>query len=95
MLKKLLMLAAISAVTVSAFAVDQTQFQIQKSIELKDGSTIHVFKGGKMGMEDKYGHAAYMESGQLMETKDGKKIIMNGNEVARVEQALNWNQPGG
>ena len=87
MLKELLMVVALSAVAASAFAVDRAQ--VKDSIELKDGSTIHVFKDGKMGMEDKYGRAAYMESGHVMETKDGKKIIMEGNEVWRVDELLN------
>ena len=86
MLKKLLMVVAMSAVTASAFAVDQAQ--VQKSIELKDGSTVYIFKDGKMGMEDKYGRPAFMESGHAMETKDGKKIIMIGNEVWRVDELL-------
>jgi len=87
MLKELLKVVALSAVTASAFAVDQAQ--IQKSIELKDGSTVHIFKDGKMGMEDKYGRPSYMESGHVMETKDGKRIIMNGNEIWRVDELLN------
>ncbi|MFA6312287.1 MAG: periplasmic Cu(I)/Cu(II)-binding protein CopK [Sterolibacterium sp.] len=86
MLKKLLMVVAMSAVTASAFAVDMSQ--VAKSIELKDGTTVYIFKDGKMGMEDKYGRSTYMESGHVMETKDGKKIIMNGNEVWRVEELL-------
>lgn len=93
MLKKLLMVIAMSTVTASAFAVDHDQ--VQKSIELKDGSTVYIFKDGKMGMEDKYGRSTYMESGHVMETKDGKKIIMNGNEVWRVEELLHRNHRGG
>jgi len=92
MLKKLLMVVAMSAVTASVFAVDQAQ--VQQSIELKDGSTVYIFKDGKMGMEDKYGQPAYMESGHVMETKDGKKIIMNGNEVWRVDELLFSNHRG-
>jgi predicted dithiol-disulfide oxidoreductase (DUF899 family) len=80
------MVVAMSAVTASAFAVDMSQ--VAKSIELKDGTTVYIFKDGKMGMEDKYGRSTYMESGHVMETKDGKKIIMNGNEVWRVEELL-------
>lgn len=86
MLKKLLMVVAISTVAASAFAVDPAQ--VQKSIDLKDGSTVYIFKDGKMGMEDKFGRSTYMESGRVMETKDGKKIIMNGNEIWRVEELL-------
>ncbi len=86
MMKKMLMVAALTMVGASAYAVDASQ--VEKSIELKDGSTVYIFKDGKMGMEDKYGRATYMESGHVMETKDGKKIIMNGNEIWRVDELL-------
>ena len=92
MLKKLLMVVAISAATTSAFAVDKAQ--VEKSIELKNGSTVYIFKDGKMGMEDKYGRATLMETGHVMETKDGKKIIMNGNEIWRVEELLHKDHRG-
>jgi hypothetical protein len=93
MLKKILMVVAISSAAVSAYAVDHTQ--VKQSIELKDGSTVYIFKDGKMGMEDKVGRATYMESGHVMETKDGKKIIMNGNEIWRVDELLHSNHRGG
>jgi len=86
MLKKLLMVVAMSSVAISAFAADQSQ--VKKSIELKDGSTVYIFKNGKMGMEDKYGRAASMKPGHVMEAKDGTKILMEGNELWRVEQVL-------
>ena len=59
---------------------------MEKSIELKDGSTVHIFKDGKMGMEHKFGRAVAMKPGQVMETKDGKKIDMKGNEVERTNR---------
>jgi hypothetical protein len=93
MLKKVLMIVAISSAAASAYAVDHTQ--VKQAIELKDGSTVYIFKDGKMGMEDKYGRATYMESGHVMETKDGKKIIMNGNEIWRVDELLHSNHRGG
>ena len=86
MLKKVLMIAAIAATSVSAYAVDKAQ--VKQSIELKDGTTVYIFKDGKMGMEDKLGRATVMKQGHVMETKDGKKIIMNGNEIWRVEELL-------
>ena len=86
MLKKLLAVIAMSAVTGSAFAVDASQ--VAKSIALKDGSTVYVYKDGKRGMEDKYGRSVYMDPGHVMETKDGKKIIMIGNEIYRVDEML-------
>ena len=93
MLKKLLAVVAMSAITASAFAVDASQ--VEKSIPLKDGSTVYIYKDGKMGMEDKFGRAAYMKHGTVMETKDGKRIVMIGNEVWRVDQLLHKDHTGG
>lgn len=92
MFKKLLVVVAMSVATASAFAVDKTQ--VEKSIELKNGSTVYIFKDGKMGMEDKFGRATLMKTGQVMETKDGKKIIMNGNELWRVDELLHRDHRG-
>ena len=52
---------------------------------LKDGNTLYVYKDGKMAMEDKNGKSASMKEGTPMETKDGKKIMMKGNELWRVD----------
>ena len=90
MLKKKILVAAASGIialsSLSAFAVDQSQ--VKESIALKDGSTVYIFKDGKMGMEDYLGRATVMEQGHAMEAKDGKKITMNGNEVWRVDSLL-------
>ncbi|MFZ3139070.1 CopK family periplasmic copper-binding protein [Polaromonas sp.] len=71
---------------VSAFALDQAG--IEKSIQLKDGSTVHLFKDGKMAMENKFGHPYRMQEGEMMETTDGKSIAMKGDEVARLSNAM-------
>lgn len=93
MLKKLLMVVAMSAVTATAFAVDAAQ--VEKSIELKDGSTVYIFKDGKMGMEDKLGRAVRMKKDTVMEAKDGQKIIMHGDEVMRLDSLLHKDHRGG
>jgi len=93
MLKKLLMVIAMSAVTATAFAVDAAQ--VEKSIELKDGSTVYIFKDGKMGMEDKLGRAVRMKKDTVMEAKDGQKIIMHGDEVMRLDSLLHKDHRGG
>ncbi|MBL8437146.1 MAG: periplasmic Cu(I)/Cu(II)-binding protein CopK, partial [Zoogloeaceae bacterium] len=79
MLKKLLMVAAMSAVATAAFAGDAARAAAEKTIELKDGSTLYIFKDGKMAMEDKFGRATRMKQGHVMETKDGQKIMMHGD----------------
>ena len=92
MLKNLLMVVAMSAVTATAFAVDAAQ--VEKSIELKDGSTVYIFKDGKMGMEDKLGRAVRMKKDTVMEAKDGQKIIMHGDEVMRLDSLLHKDHRG-
>ena len=68
--------------SVSAFAIDREA--IEKSVKLKDGSTVHVFKDSKMAMENKFGHPFRMKSGQTMQTADGQSMTMKGDEVARL-----------
>lgn len=83
MLKKLAIMASMLAVAGTAFAVDMDN--VAQKFDLKDGSTVYVFKDGKMAMEDRLGRTVGMKAGQVMETKDGQKIIMVGNELARLE----------
>ncbi len=96
MLKKLLVAAAVGAISMSAMAADSAETAKAKhDILLKDGSTLHVFEDGKMAMEDKNGRAVRMEEGVQMETKDGKKFIMNSDEVARLASELRQRKGGG
>jgi len=68
--------------------------EVAKYIQLKDGSTVHVFADGKMAMENSFGRTTSMEPGHAMEAKDGKKIIMNGNDAYRVDRlrGTNWSR---
>lgn len=54
-----------------------------KEIPLKDGTTLLVFKDGKMSMRDARGRVVSMKDGMQMETKDGKVFVMKGNEIWR------------
>ena len=83
MLKQLMIAAALVAATGTALAADLAN--VAKSFPLKDGSTVYIFKDGKMAMEDKLGRVVGMKAGHVMETKDGQKLIMIGNEVARLD----------
>ena len=94
MLKKMLMVAIMSAVSVTAFASDEARAAAKQVIELKDGSTVYIFKDGKMGMEDKYGRATRMKKDTVMETKDGQKIMMHGDEVMRLDNILHKDHRG-
>ena len=86
LLKQLLLVTVLSAAAASAFAISADQ--VEKSIKLKDGSTLHILKGGKMAMENKLGQAVSMKPGIVMETLDGKKIMMHGNELMRLDRYL-------
>lgn len=94
MLKNLLMVVAMSTVAVSAFAGDAARAAAQKTIELKNGSTIYIFKDGKMSMENKSGRAVRMKKDVVMETKDGEKIMMHGDEVMRLDSLLKEGHQG-
>lgn len=79
-------MAAASMVAMSAFAVNMDQ--VEQSVKLKDGSTVYLFKDGKMGMENKFGKVVRMKEGHVMETADGQRVIMVGDEVARLDTLL-------
>ncbi len=55
-----------------------------KVVELKDGSSVYIFQDGKMAMESITGRVTHMNPGDTMEARDGSKIVMQGNEVARL-----------
>lgn len=95
MLNTLLLLVALSAMTTTAFAQSAARAAAERVFDLKDGSTVYIFKDGKMAMEDKYGKATRMAPNVVMETKDGQKIIMHGDEVALLSSLLNRDKKGG
>lgn len=88
-LNKLLVVATVGLISVSAFAGDAARSEAKQVIELKDGATLYVFKDGKMAMENKFGQAVRMKEGSEMETKDGQKFKMTSDEVARLSSLLN------
>lgn len=91
-MKKLLIASLFAAMSASVFAVDAAQ--VEKSIPLKDGSTVHIFKDGRMAMENQYGRVFRMKEDQVMETKDGQKIMMHGDEVMRLDDLLHRDHRG-
>lgn len=95
MLKKIIVIAAMGTVVTAAFAGDAARETAERTIELKDGSTLYIFKDGKMAMEDRLGRATRMKPGHVMETKDGQKIMMHGDEVMRLDSLLRNGHEGG
>lgn len=78
-----LVATALSAIAAGA-DVSKGDAAIVQSVKLKDGTTMHHYKDGKMSMEDAMGKIVYMKDGVSMETADGKTISMSGNEVGRL-----------
>lgn len=86
---KLTLIAVLSTVgATTAFAHDAARAEAKQVIDLKDGSTLYIFKDGKMAMENQYGGATRMEQGVAMETRDGQKITVQGDEVARLHTLI-------
>lgn len=86
---KLALIAVLStAGATTAFAHHFARDEAKQVIDLKDGSSLYVFKDGKMAMEDRYGRATRMEQGVVMETIDGQQIKMQSDEVARLNSLI-------
>lgn|SRR5512145_183030 len=89
MLKKSLIVIALSAVTAFAGATELEARQAAKEvIDLQDGSTLFVFDSGKMAVESKYGRAVRTQPGTILKAADGRDIRMVGDEVALLEILL-------
>jgi len=72
----------------TAYAMDD-----ERVIPLKDGTSVVIFQDGKMSMRDKFGRAHAMPEGTIMETADGQKILMKGNEFWRKTTAEELKRP--
>ena len=75
-----ILLAIILAIGVGGAAVAAEDSQ---EIVMKDGRSLVIFKDGKMAMRDSKGRPVTMKNGMAMETADGRKFMMRGNEVWR------------
>lgn len=86
---KLALIAVLStAGATTAFAHDAASAEAQQKIDLKDGSTLYIFKDGKMAVEDRYGYATRVGRGAVLETRDGQKITTQSDEVARLHSLI-------
>ena len=88
MLKQLMIALAIGATATAAFANNVARDEAKQTFKLKDGATVYIFSDGKMAMENKFGQAVRMDKDTVMETVDGQKIVMKGDEVARLDSLL-------
>jgi len=95
MLKKMLIVVAMSAISVLAFAdQNDARNEAKQVIEMQDGSIIYVFKSGKMAHENKLGEAVSTKAGTVLQAKDGSNITTVGNEVAELDALLKKGKQG-
>ncbi|NEX63308.1 CopK family periplasmic copper-binding protein [Noviherbaspirillum galbum] len=73
-----------ASLVTQAFADHAIRGEIKQSYTLKDGSILYVFKNGKMAKENRYGNPVYLDKGEIVETAEGQKIPVVGNEIARL-----------
>ena len=93
MLKKTLLVVALSALTTLAIAADDNARSAAKQvIDLQDGSTAYVFANGKMAVENKFGHAVVTKPGTILQTADRGTITMAGDEVGYLNSLLSMGQ---
>lgn len=89
MLKKIVTVVTVALVAGQLFAGQAAIKEAKQVVELKDGSTLYIFRDGKMAVEDRYGHAKSMRPNTELEGKDGQRYQLQGNEVGRLEKLLN------
>jgi len=89
MLKKTLIVIALSALTTLAIAAeDDARKAARQVIDLRDGATAYVFANGKMAVEDRLGRAVVTKPGTILQTADGGTITMVGDEVGYLYSLL-------
>ena len=85
MLKKLAIISVIAAISGSVMASETARREAKQVVELKDGSTLYIFRDGKMAVEDQYGRAKFVKPNTELEATDGQKFRTEGNEVQRLD----------
>jgi hypothetical protein len=65
----------------SAIAFAQGGQPAAQVIELKDGGKVTVQKDGTMVHMDAAGNRMVMKDGQMMDAKDGSKLMMKNNAI--------------
>jgi hypothetical protein len=78
-MRKSLIPALLLAVSAAAFA--QGGQQAAQVIDLRDGGKVTVQKDGTMVHVDAAGNRMMMKDGQMMEAKDGSKLMMKNNAI--------------
>jgi hypothetical protein len=81
-LKNSLLILAIAAAPV--FAMDAQPSNLSKTVPLKGGETLYVFKDGRMAKANKFGRPVYLKQGEMLAPVEGQPIAAVGNEIAQL-----------
>lgn len=84
MSKRFLFAAVLSAASMGALADDVFFYPLEKQVELKNGQTLYVYKDGKTAVVDRWGRPVQIKAGAQVESKEGQKIALQGNEAYRL-----------
>ena len=84
-LTTIVLAAALAGVAAPVFADDAAKQEAKEVMNLKDGSTLYLFKNGKMAKENKLGRVVHLKSGEVLEAVDGRKVVAVGNEVGPLD----------
>jgi hypothetical protein len=76
----------ISAALVSSLSVAAAP-DVEEEVLLKDGSSVILFEDGGMAMRDARGRSFSMPEGLLMESRDGRVIVMGRDIASRKSRA--------
>jgi hypothetical protein len=79
MIMRKLLVPMLLCFSLSAFAAEDPKGT--PIVELKDGGKVYVQKDGSMVHLDAAGSRVKMRDGQMMEAKDGSKIMMKNNAI--------------
>lgn len=85
MFKKLATVVAIAVISGQVLASEAARQEAKQVVELKDGSTLYIFRDGKTAVENQYGRPIAVRPNAELEAKDGQKYMIQGNEVGRLE----------
>jgi hypothetical protein len=83
---KIAALAFGSLIAYAATALGIEPKDYERSIELKNGGTVYIFKDGRMAYEDRFGHPVRVKTGEMVETKSGEKLTVRSDDEGRLLQ---------
>lgn len=85
--RHLIAAAIASALALPALADDwfPSRWPVDKTVELKDGGTLIVYKDGKTAVENRYGRPLSVKPGESVETRSGERIVLKSNAVERLD----------